>query len=388
MNHLMKILHVIECFDRECGGPPPVVDGMCEALRQRGHEVTLFAPKSADPYVMPDSVSYKLRLFDVESKPFAISLSMMRALRDIKIFDLVHIHMVFRFPQAAAAHFARKFKVPYCIQPHGALVDYVYNNPKRRFSRHLYARTIEARNIAGSAAMIFTAKNELENAEKIGFIPPRSFIIPVGVNAAGIERDVDGGPFLKKYGLEGREVVLWMGRLTGKKALDVVVGAFKRISLVRPKAMLVLVGPDNEGLGPAVRRWVQEAGLESRVIFTGMLKGDEKRQAFRAASVFVFPSYAENFGVVMLEAMAAGCPLVISRGIDVWQEIQATGAALVVNSDAEEVADATCSILDDDARHARMGQAGREGIYRFDWSRVGGELAAAYEAMTKDARSK
>jgi glycosyltransferase involved in cell wall biosynthesis len=387
MNHLMKILHVIECFDRECGGPPPVVDGMCEALRQRGHEVTLFAPKSADPYVTPDSVSYRLRLFDVAFRPFAISFSMMNALRDIKAFDLVHIHMVFRFPQAAAAHFARKFNVPYCIQPHGALVDYVYNNPKRRFSRHLFARTVEARNIAGSAAMIFTATNELENARKIGFTPPRSFIVPVGINAADLEKDIDCGPFLKKYGLEGREVLLWMGRLTAKKALDVVIGAFNRISLRRPEATLVLVGPDNEGLGPTVRRWVQEAGLENRVIFTGMLKGDEKHQAFRAASVFIFPSYAENFGVVMLEAMAAGCPLIISRGIDVWQEIEATGAAFVVNSDVTEVADATCSILDDSARRALMGQAGKKGIYRFDWSRVGDELEGAYQAMIKNAHS-
>jgi glycosyltransferase involved in cell wall biosynthesis len=317
----------------------------------------------------------------VDFAPYGVSLSLAKALRELPDFDLVHIHMMFRFPQAIAAHFARKYKVPYCIQPHGSLVAHVYNRGERRFPRQLYGRVIESRNVRHADAMIFTALNERENAREVGFIPRRSYIVPVGAHVGDLAQPADPAPFRRKYHLDGREVLLWMGRLTEKKALDVIIAAFGRIAASRPNAVLVLAGPDNEGYGDKVRQWMAEANVTDRVIFTGMIAGEEKRQAFHAAELFVFPSYAENFGVVILEAMAAGCPLIISPGIDIWEEIQATGSAVVVSSNATEVANAACTLLDDSARRAAMGEAGRKGVRRFDWSQVGDELEGTYRAI-------
>jgi glycosyltransferase involved in cell wall biosynthesis len=379
----MKILHVLECFDMASGGPPPVVTGMCEELSKRGHDVSLYTTRSSNPFKLPQDVrAYCLRLFDVDFSPYGLSWSMMKALRsDIPNFDLVHIHMMFRFPQAIAAHFARRNDIPHCIQPHGSLVAHVYSRSERRLFRHLYGNMIEKRSVRRATAMIFTAPNERKNAQAVGFTPRRSFIVPVGASVSELTGPGDPADFRRRYNLNGKELLLWMGRLTEKKALDVVVAAFGRIAQARPNAILVLAGPDSQGYGVKVRQWIAEAGVDGRVIFTGMILDEEKRSAFRAADVFVFPSYAENFGVVILEAMAAGAPLVISPGIDIWEEIEATGSAVVVDSDPIKVADATITLLENPARRANMARAGREGVYRFDWSQVGVELEDAYRAM-------
>jgi len=151
----------------------------------------------------------------------------------------------------------------------------------------------------------------------------------------------------------------------------------------RPGATLVLVGPDTEGYAEQVRGWVRDAGLESRVVFTGMLIGEEKQQAFHAADLFVFPSHAENFGVVILEAMAVGVPVILSRGIDIWRDIEATGAAAIVDSKVRDVAATVLDLLEDAPRRHTLGEAGKKAAWRYDWSVIGDELEAAYLDMTR-----
>jgi glycosyltransferase involved in cell wall biosynthesis len=379
----MKILHVIENFDLQSGGPPPVVAGMCDALTAIGHDVSLYANLSPEPYKRPENVSYRLKLFEVDFTSFGVSIAMARALRDIRSFDLVHIHMLYRFPQFVAAYLARRAGVPYCVQPHGALVDYIYNHSTRKFSRRLYAQTVEKWNLVGAEALIFTAELERENAAALGFTGRSSYIVPVGAHITDLARRVDGTPFRQKYRIDGRKMLLWMGRQVPKKALDVLVTAFAEIRKVCPDTVLVIAGPDPEGYGAQVRAWVEQAGLADHVIFTGMISGEEKRQAFAAADIFVFPSYAENFGVVVLEAMAVGLPVVLSKGIDIWREIDEAGAASIVESTPEQVAAASIDLLQDPTKRARMGNAASRAAWNYDWAGIGRKLDSAYRDITR-----
>ncbi len=102
----------------------------------------------------------------------------------------------------------------------------------------------------------------------------------------------------------------------------------------RQDVHLVIAGPDNEGWGARVRTWLGEEGVLSRTTFTGMLLGPDKFAVLRDASMFVLPSYSENFGLAVIEAMAAGLPVIISDKVNIWREVHAGGAGRVIPCDA------------------------------------------------------
>ena len=102
-----------------------------------------------------------------------------------------------------------------------------------------------------------------------------------------------------------------------------------------------MAGPDKTGLGAQLQNQARTAGIEDRVTWTGMLEGDLKWGAFRAAEVFVLPSHQENFGMAVAEAMACECPVLISNKVNIWREIQADGAGLI----AEDNLEGTISLL-------------------------------------------
>src|SRR6185436_20783168 len=153
----------------------------------------------------------------------------------------------------------------------------------------------------------------------------------------------------------GRRIVLFLGRLNFKKGLDLLVRAFGEVARRRPDVHLVLAGPDDDGYGATVRRWLGAEGVLDRVTFTGMLLGRAKLAAFRDADVFVLPSYTENFGMAVVEAMACGRPVVISDHVNIWHEVAAAGAGRVTRCDAGEVAAALLGLLDDPAARRAAG---------------------------------
>ncbi|HMH64713.1 MAG TPA: glycosyltransferase, partial [Rhizomicrobium sp.] len=181
---------------------------------------------------------------------------------------------------------------------------------------------------------------------------------------------------------EGREIIVWMGRQVPVKGLDILVRAFAEIAQQRQQAILVLIGPDTDNYGVTVLQpLIAELGIADRVIFTGMLTGDEKQGALRAADLFVMPSLTENFALAAIEAMAQERPVIVSSGVKTASAIAEAGAGLVVAPDAGAVAAAMGSLLDDPARRGAMGAAARKLAARYAWPAVVEELESAYGAM-------
>jgi glycosyltransferase involved in cell wall biosynthesis len=127
--------------------------------------------------------------------------------------------------------------------------------------------------------------------------------------------------------------------------------------------------------------------MGARTTFTGMLLGPEKLAALRDASMFVLPSYSENFGLAVIEAMAAGLPVIISDKVNIWREVQAGGAGRVVPCDATALADQILDLLDQPEAARRMGQQGRSlAQERFLWPRIARSLAEAYSRIIDEHR--
>jgi glycosyltransferase involved in cell wall biosynthesis len=155
----------------------------------------------------------------------------------------------------------------------------------------------------------------------------------------------------------------------------------------RQDVHLVIAGPDNEGWGAKVRAWLEAEGMGERATFTGMLLGTDKLAVLRDASLFVLPSYSENFGLAVIEAMAAGLPVIISDQVNIWQEVETAGAGRVIPCEAAALAGQILELLANPEAAAGMGQKGRALVLeRFQWPRIGRSLAEAYVRIIDEHR--
>lgn len=373
----LRLLHVIHTLDPIEGGAVKATKSVCAALAEHGHDVSLYA---TGPSRLDQAGSYQTRIFPVQFAPMAVSLGFVAALRQAGKIDLVHIHQLYRFPQAAAAAFCRHHDMPYCVQPHGSLEPMLYHKRERRKAKRLYEMLIENRNLRKAAGLIYTAEGERDAVDFLHLSPP-AFVVPNGLHLSEFSSDKVGQGFRSRYGLGGRELVVWLGRLHPVKGLDLLCRAFAAVAAERPHAMLVLIGPDTVNYKATLHRLVNELGIAGRVIFTGMLQGPEKLAALNEADLFVLPSHTENFGLAAAEAMAMGCPVIVSHGVKIAPEIVAARAGRAVASDIAELSGAIRDLLSDDDVRRAMGASARAFARRFDWAAVVGRLEDAYAAM-------
>ena len=179
-----------------------------------------------------------------------------------------------------------------------------------------------------------------------------------------------------------------LGRVTAVKGLDILAAAFALIAEQHEDARLAIVGPDIDGYAQEVRKRLSELGIAERAVFTDMLVGDEKLAALRDADIFALPSYSENFGMAVVEAMAAGLPVVISDQVKIWREVEGAGAGLVAPCDPAEFSQALRSLLVDLARRCRLGEAGRALVdEKFSWDVVMDQLLAGYARALKGPKA-
>lgn len=385
----MKILHVIANLAPRYGGPSQACWEMARAVARLGHEVSIYTTNQDGPGELAVPVDrpvwregVEVRYFPIQTPRFwGTSLPLARALRrKVPASDLVHIHSLYLFHNLVAGHWCRRFAVPYLVRPHGTLDPFIYRRHRRR--KRLMEHLFERRNIRQAAALHFTTAAEAKLAEPFTFQTP-GLVVPLGINFEEFAVLPEPGKFRCRHPEIGdQHIVLFFGRVNFKKGLDLLAKAFGAVARRRQDVHLVIAGPDNEGWGGRVRTWLNEEGVGARTTFTGMLLGPEKLEVLRDASMFVLPSYSENFGLAVIEAMAAGLPVIISDQVNIWQEVQASGAGRVIPVDSAALAARILDLLDKPEAARRMGQQGRSlAQERFQWARIARSLAEAYERI-------
>jgi len=140
-----------------------------------------------------------------------------------------------------------------------------------------------------------------------------------------------------------------------------------------------LAGPDNEGYAAKVKAWLQEEETLGHSIFTGMLLGEDKLAILRDSDIFVLPSYTENFGIAVVEAMACGLPVIISNKVNIWRGVVEASAGIVTDCDSHQVAEAILKLLDNPQLAEDMGERGKKLVAaNYTWPKVAEKLIRIY----------
>lgn len=389
----MRILHVIATLAPRYGGPPKDCFELCRELARRGDEVAIYTTNIDGDGDLEVPLEEPQRVEGVEIRYFpgrwlrayAFSLPLARALRvAIPRYDIVHIHALYLFSSLVAAHYCQRFGVPYLVKPHGVLDPYLYRRHRGR--KWIYEMLVERRNLRRAAAIHFTTVEERELTRPLRLKTP-GVVVPIGVD---LEEYGDGvpGAFREAWPqTHGKIIILFLGRLNFKKGLDLLAHAFGPVGRQRDDVHLVLAGPEDAGYGARVRRWLEAEGVARKVTFTGMLLGADKLSAFRAADLFVLPSYSENFGLSVVEALACEVPVVISNKVNIWREVEEAQAGLVVDCEAGALGSALVALLGDPVRRKAMGRRGRRLVEaRFTWQAVGPRMTQVYREIVADGR--
>ena len=233
---------------------------------------------------------------------------------------------------------------------------------------------MESRILAGAAGIHYTSEQELVEAGELGvsahpLIIPNAVELPLGQASWSVRPAAD------------RKVILFLSRFDPKKGLDLLFEAFARVRRQCPDALLVLAGTGDPELVARLKNTAERLGIASDVTWAGFLAGEDKWAALGGADVFVLPSYSENFGIALVEALACGCPVVLSDQVGIHREISRAEAGLVTPCRAEALAAAILNVLTDAGLRGRMSENGvRLARQQFSLEAVSRQLAVAYAA--------
>ena len=208
------------------------------------------------------------------------------------------------------------------------------------------------------------------------------FIIPNGLDLDKFSSVYTVGNFRKKYKIGNKKIILHFGRINFVKGLDILIDSFIKVSQVIDDVCLVIAGPDNDGYQSVVEKWIDVGGITSKVIFTGMLNGDEAWNLLTDSDIFVLPSYSESFGIAVFEAMYFELPVIISNKVKIYQEIQTANAGIVTSCNSIEVADAMIDLLNNNEECKAMGVAGKNLVKdKYNWKELANKLESKYQKI-------
>ncbi len=350
----LRILHVTPCYGDAWayGGIPRVVFAQARGLARRGHHVTVCTTDACDRrrrlygsrhHRTADRVD--VRVFPNVSNRLAyaqqlyLPVGLRRYLREhAGGFDIGHLHACRNLPAVLAAHALCSAKVPYVLGPNGTAP----NIERRRLAKRVFDRLGGERVTRGATRMLAVSEAERMQFDRLGIPGSVVRVVPNPIDLDEFATPPDPGRFRGQAGLGDTPLVVSFGKLTPRKRTDLVVLAFARLS---PAPHLLIAGSDMGGRRLA-ERLVHRLALEDRVTLWGPLAGAARLDVLAAADVVVYPSEHEIFGLVPLEALLCGTPVVVAGDSGCGELVSSVGGGLVVPAgDAAALARALDEVL-------------------------------------------
>ena len=334
----LRILHVTPYFADAWayGGIPRVVNTLTRGLARRGHAVTVCTTDARDESARLPAGDARtadgvvVRVFPNFSNRLAYHLQLFLPLglgkflkQHAAAFDVAHVHACRNMPGAIAAHHLRRAGVPYVLAPNGTapLIE------RRRLAKRVFDMAIGRQVLLGATRVLAVSNPERRQLEDLGVDPNVIRLIPNPIDLDEFRQPVARGRLRRRFSLESNPLVLFLGKLTRRKRVDVLMRAFAELQ--RPDARLVIAGNDM-GAGAGLRSLARALGIEARTTFTGLLRGEQRLEALADADVVVYPSEDEIFGLVPMEALLAGTPVIVSDDSGCGEVVRSTGGGQLI----------------------------------------------------------
>jgi glycosyltransferase involved in cell wall biosynthesis len=336
----LRILHVVPSIDPEQGGTVEAVRILTEGLQKLGHQADVVCMDSPDSPSAAEWPSTKIVAlgkgrfgaygFHGRFIPWLVANG--------KDYDCVVLHGLWQFTGVAVQRASAVSGVPYVVFPHGMLdVWFRSQSRAKHLKKQIYWLLAENQVVDSARGVLFTTEEERRDARG-SFRPyrPTEFVVGLGASDAPEDIQLQGALFRTRFPeTVGKRCILFMGRLNPKKGCDLLLQAFASVCGHDAELHLIMAGPDDAGWKSRLELLASDLGISGRVTWTGMLDRSQRWGAFDSSEVFVLPSHQENFGMAVVESLAAGKPVLISNRVNIHPEITSAKAGFVAPDDTD-----------------------------------------------------
>jgi glycosyltransferase involved in cell wall biosynthesis len=368
--------HVVAGLDLAYGGPSYSVPRLCQALAAAGAEAVLFsvaAGESGQCDVCDKGYRDCRFAWDYARIPILHRLRSSQGLSNAlhhvaRTADVIHSHGLWLMPNIRAGRAAASGRRPLVVSPRGMLAPAAL--AFSRLKKRAFWKLVQGPAVRGAACIHVTSDQEYEEIRSFGLTNPVA-IVPNGIDLPELPAHRSAGPAAER-------VVLSLGRIHPKKGLACLVHAWSKIEIGHPGWRLKIVGPPEAGHDNELRALAIALGL-TRISIEGPIYGDAKTAAYWDADVFVLSTLNENFGLTVAEALAAGTPVISTKGAP-WSGLETEGCGWWIDHGVEPLATGLTQAmaLPREALRA-MGNKGREWMARdFTWDRVAHDMLGVY----------
>lgn len=336
----MKILQVIASLNPQSGGPVHFVGQFATAMSQQGHEV---ATVTLDAPHCPWLETWKQPVF-------ALGPSLWNQRYCKKLvgwltqhaaqYAAVVVHGLWQYSGWGTWLALHKTTTPYFVYPHGMLDPWFKKTyPLKHIKKWMYWPWAEYRVLRDARAVLFTSEQErIQARQSFWLYQCNEAVVQYGIADPYGANDCPDAPAHLPQSLADSSIknnaphqIIFLGRLHPKKGCDLVLQAWARVFQDDPAWHLVMAGPDQEGWKKDLQKLAGQLGIQSCVSWPGMLTGHAKFQAIHDSEVLILPSHQENFGIVVAESLACHVPVLISKQVNIWQEIVEDHAGLAAD---------------------------------------------------------
>lgn len=293
--------------------------------------------------------------------------------KNLKEFDVVHLHEYRKSQNIIAHYYAQKYSVPYIVQPHGSLPMFI----AKRKLKWLYDAFFGNRLLRDAAKVVALSELEVQQLKVMGLPEEKIEIIPNGID---LEEYVDlppKGSFKRKYSISDEtKLILYLGRIHESKGLAILLDAFCIVKRRLANVMLVIVGPD-DGYATVFLKLVTDLKLRENVLFTGFVEDSIRLSALADSDTLVTPLFS-GFPVTFLEACFTGCPIVTTSEELDWIH---DNVGYVSQKSSISLAEAILNILQDKGISEQFQSNCKKMIKNFDISRITSQLENTYKSV-------
>lgn len=389
----MKILHIIPSISPVRGGTSRAILDMVYALLEQGIDVEI-ATTNDDGDDLLDVPLIEPTLYDriptyffprfspplPALREFAISGAFTTWLfQNIPKYDAIHVHALFSYTPTVAMAIARLRGVPYVTTPHGLLCE--WSLAQSRQKKQVYLKLIERSNLDHARAIHLTCQQEQQDFRSLKFKSP-TFILPLALTEIPAQIPNARPLFRQRLNLPLDEpIILFISRLHHKKGLDYLIPALGK--LIDRQFTFIIAGSGTAEYEAEINSLLLTAGMQDRTHLAGFVEGEAKNLLIQGADLFALTSYSENFGIAVLEALAAGLPVLLTPGVGISSMVKEHQLGYVTELDINAISQMIAQHLNHLADNNANNQSSLR-IRQFiqdncTWSKIAKDLVDIYQ---------